>query len=70
MLYEQIHTAVIDGESLPRVPSTPYSEHILVKYLKLDPIRGEWIVTMKAPPGVDPKHHHTGTVLVYTIEGN
>ena len=70
MLYEQIDTAVIDGESLPWVPLTPYSEQILVKYFKLDPIRGEWIVMMKAPPGVElPKHHHTGTVMVYTIEG-
>ena len=25
---------------------------------------------MKAPAGVQlPKHHHTGTVMVYTIEG-
>ena len=26
MLYEQIDTAVIDGESLPWVPLTPYSD--------------------------------------------
>ena len=26
MLYEQIDTAVIDGESLPWVPLTPYAE--------------------------------------------
>ena len=70
MLYEQIDTAVIDGESLPWVPLTPYSEEILLKYFKLDPIRGEWIVLMKVPLGVQlPKHHHTGTVMVYTIEG-
>ena len=70
MLYEQVDTAVIDGESLPWVPLTPYAEKILLKYFKLDPIRGEWIVLMKAPLGVQlPKHHHTGTVMVYTIEG-
>ena len=70
MLYEQIDTAVIDGESLPWVPLTPYTDKILLKYFKLDPIRGEWIVLMKAPRGVSlPKHKHTGTVLVYTIEG-
>ena len=70
MLYEQIDTAVIDGESLPWVPLTPYTDKILLKYFKLDPIRGEWIVLMKAPRGVQlPKHHHTGTVMVYTIEG-
>ena len=70
MLYKQIDTAVIDGESLPWVPLTPYTDKILLKYFKLDPIRGEWIVLMKVPPGVQlPKHHHTGTVMVYTIEG-
>jgi 2,4'-dihydroxyacetophenone dioxygenase len=70
MLYEQIDTAVIDGDKLPWVPLTPYTDQILLKYFKLDPIRGEWIVLMKVPPGVElPRHHHTGTVMVYTIEG-
>ena len=70
MLYEHIDTAVIDGESLPWVPFTPYSENILLKYFKLDPIRGEWIVLMKAPIDMQlPRHHHTGTVMVYTLEG-
>ena len=70
MLYEQVDTAVIDGESLPWVPFTPYTDKILLKYFKLDPIRGEWIVLMKVPRGVSlPKHKHTGTVFVYTIEG-
>ena len=70
MLYEHIDTAVIDGESLPWVPLTPYAEDVLLKYFKLDPIRGEWIVLMKAPLDMQlPKHHHTGTVMVYTIEG-
>ena len=52
MLYKQVDTAVIDGESLPWVPMTPYTDKILLKYFKLDPIRGEWIVLMKVPPGV------------------
>ena len=70
MLYKQVDTAVIDGESLPWVPLMPYSDDILLKYFKLDPIRGDWIVLMKAPLGVElPRHHHTGTALVYTIEG-
>ena len=70
MLYKNIETAVIDGESLPWIPFTPYAENVLLKYFKLDPLRGEWIVLMKVPPGVQlPKHHHTGPVMVYTIEG-
>ena len=70
MLYEHVDTAVIDGESLPWIPFTPYADNVLLKYFKLDPIRGEWIVMMKAPIDMQlPKHHHTGTVMVYTIEG-
>ncbi|WP_218508919.1 2,4'-dihydroxyacetophenone dioxygenase family protein [Variovorax sp. dw_308] len=70
MLFQQVDTAVIDGESLPWVPLVPYADKILLKYFKLDPIKGEWIVMMKTPMGVElPKHHHTGTVMVYTIEG-
>ena len=69
-LYQQIDTAVIDGESLPWVPFTPYSDDVLLKYFKLDPIRGEIIVLMKAPKSMQlPKHHHSGTVVVYTLEG-
>jgi 2,4'-dihydroxyacetophenone dioxygenase len=70
MLYQNVDTAVIDGDTLPWVPFTPYAENVLLKYFKLDPIRGEWIVMMKSPIDMQlPKHHHTGTVLVYTIEG-
>lgn len=70
MLYRDIDTAVIDGDSLPWVPFTPYADNVLLKYFKLDPIRGEWIVMMKAPIDMQlPRHHHTGTVIVYTLEG-
>ena len=70
MLYEQVDTSLVDGESLPWVPFTPYAENVLLKYFKLDPIRGEWIVLMKSPIDMQlPRHHHTGTVMVYTIEG-
>jgi hypothetical protein len=70
MLYEQIETAVVDGDTLPWVPFTPYAENVLLKYFKLDPIRGEWIVLMKSPIDMQlPRHHHSGTVMVYTIEG-
>lgn len=70
MLHEQIHTGVIDDESLPWVPFTPYSDQVFLKYFKLDPVRGEMIVLMKAPAAMQlPKHHHSGTVIVYTISG-
>ncbi|MFC5569035.1 2,4'-dihydroxyacetophenone dioxygenase family protein [Lysobacter yangpyeongensis] len=70
MYHEHVQTAVIDDESLPWVPFAPYTNDVQLKYFKLDPIRGEMIVLMKAPAGMElPRHHHSGTVIVYTIEG-
>lgn len=70
MFYEQVATSVIDDESLPWVPFAPYADDVFLKYFKLDPVRGEMIVLMKAPAGKQlPKHHHSGTVIVYTVEG-
>jgi hypothetical protein len=43
---------------------------VLVKYFKLDPVRGEVIALLKAPAaGQMPIHRHTGTVIVYTLQG-
>ncbi|TDN64031.1 2,4'-dihydroxyacetophenone dioxygenase family protein [Paraburkholderia sp. BL10I2N1] len=70
MFYEKVATECIDDASIPWVPFAPYSTDVLVKYFKLDPTRGETITLLKAPAGVQmPKHHHTGTVIVYTIKG-
>ena len=71
MFYEQIHTSVIDDESIPWVPFEPYNNDVLLKYFKADPIRGETITLLKAPAGAQlPKHHHSGTAIVYTIKGS
>ncbi|VXC01235.1 Cupin [Burkholderia sp. 8Y] len=70
MLFEQIQTACLNDADLPWVPFTPYSEQVMVKYFKLDPIRGETIALLKAPAkGEMPRHRHTGTVIVYTVQG-
>lgn len=70
MFFEKIDTALIDVEALPWVPFLPYSETVFVKAIKVDPIRGEWITLLKAPADVElPRHHHSGTVQVYTISG-
>jgi 2,4'-dihydroxyacetophenone dioxygenase len=70
MLFEQIHTTCLNDAELPWVPFTPYSERVLVKYFRLDPVRGEVIALMKAPAkGAMPRHRHTGTVIVYTVQG-
>jgi quercetin dioxygenase-like cupin family protein len=70
MLYEQIQTSVIDDESVPWIPFTPYADDVFLKYFKLDPVRGETIALLKAPAGKQlPRHHHSGTVIAYTLEG-
>ncbi|SAL05692.1 cupin [Caballeronia arationis] len=70
MLFEQIETACINDADVPWVPFTPYSDKVLVKYFKLDPVRGEVIALLKAPAaGQMPIHRHTGTVIVYTVQG-
>ena len=71
MNFEQIDTAVIDDQSVPWMPFTPYTDQVFLKPFKLDPVRGEMIVLLKAPAGFElPKHHHSGTVIVYTLEGS
>ncbi|TDN58677.1 2,4'-dihydroxyacetophenone dioxygenase family protein [Paraburkholderia sp. BL10I2N1] len=70
MLFEQIETACVQDADIPWVPFSPYSDQVFVKYFKLDPIRGETIALLKAPAtGQMPQHHHTGTVIVYTVQG-
>lgn len=70
MMFEKIDTACIDGDSTPWMPFAPYSDEIFIKYFKIDPVRGETITLLRSPAGAQlPKHHHTGTVIVYTVEG-
>jgi len=70
MFYEAIDTALIDVESLPWMPFTPYSEELQLKLIKADPIRGEWVTLLKVPPKFQlPMHHHSGTVMVWTLKG-
>ncbi|SAL05759.1 cupin [Caballeronia calidae] len=70
MFFDQIQTACINDDDIPWVPFTPYSDKVFIKYFKLDPIRGETITLLKAPAsGKMPMHQHTGTVIVYTLQG-
>ncbi|HLZ65630.1 MAG TPA: 2,4'-dihydroxyacetophenone dioxygenase family protein [Aliidongia sp.] len=69
MLYEQIATTCIADEALPWLPFGP-GRLAQIKYFKCDPIRGEVISILKAPSAAQlPRHHHSGTVIVYTIKG-
>ena len=70
MNYEHVNTSCIDVERLPWIPFAPYSDEVLLKYVKLDPVRGEVIALLKSPPGLQmPRHHHSGTVIVHTLAG-
>jgi hypothetical protein len=70
MLYESIDTGAINEDDLPWMPFAPYNDDVLIKYIKCDPVRGEVISLLKAPSNMTlPKHHHSGTVIVYTIKG-
>ena len=71
MYCDTIDTALIDVEALPWMPFAPYSDEILLKLIKVDPIRGEWTTLLKLPPHTElPMHHHSGTVMVWTVTGS
>jgi quercetin dioxygenase-like cupin family protein len=70
-LHQNVVTSHIDAESLPWVPFTPYSDEVLLKYFKVDPVRGEVVAGFRMPAGADmAAHYHTGTVVVYTVRGS
>jgi len=57
-------------ESLPWLPFSPHSELVSVKLYAADPARGEVVVLLRAPPGVElPSHRSTGTTTIYTLQG-
>ena len=69
-LYEDVETKNVKGRDLPWVPFTPYSDEVLMKYFRIDPVRGEILVSMRFPPGIElQKHYHTGTVIGHTMRG-
>ena len=70
MYFENIDTALIDVEALPWHPFLPYADDVFVKLIKVNPVSGEWVTLLKAPAHVQlPRHHHSGTVMVYTLSG-
>jgi 2,4'-dihydroxyacetophenone dioxygenase len=70
MNYEKITTSYIDAEAYPWIPFAPYSDVVFLKALKVEPVSGTFVTLLKAPGTVQlPRHHHCGTVIVYTISG-
>jgi hypothetical protein len=69
MLYENIEASCFSDESLPWLPMG-FGGEAQVKYFRCDPIRGELIALLKAPSTAKlPRHHHSGTVIIYTLKG-
>ncbi len=69
-LYEDVETKNVKGADLPWVPFTPYRDDVFLKYYRIDPVRGEILVSMKFPPGIQlPTHYHTGIVIGHTVRG-
>ena len=68
--FPSLGASVIDHESMPWIPLAPYSSDIEVKYLRIDPVRGEMIMLFKASPWARlPRCHHCDGAFVYTVEG-
>lgn len=67
---DSVGTALVDVDALPWIPFLPYSDQIFLKLIKVNPVNGEWTTLLKLPAGTElPKHHHAGTVHVYTVAG-
>ena len=70
MKLEDVGTRCIADDSLPWLPLTPHSELASVKLLSADPVRGELIVVLRAPPGIElPRHRTTCATTIYTVQG-
>jgi quercetin dioxygenase-like cupin family protein len=70
LISEEIETNYIGAEDLPWVPFTPFTDQVQLKYFKIDPVRGEVVMSMRMPAGMTlPTHYHTGIVILYTVSG-
>ncbi len=70
MTFEHIDTSCITDDSLPWMPFLPYSDLVSVKLFHADPVRGEVISVLRAPPGVQlPRYRHAGSATIYTVQG-
>jgi 2,4'-dihydroxyacetophenone dioxygenase len=68
--FQEIDTGALNDADTPWMPFAPYDKKVLLKYFKIDPVHGEVITLLKAPAGHEmARHHHTGTVIVYTVQG-
>ena len=67
---QELDVNYMSGADNPWIPFAPLSDQVLLKYWKVDPVRGEIIVSMKMPAGLElPPHYHTGIVIAHTVKG-
>ena len=67
---DDVDTRCIADDSLPWLPLAPYAELVSVKLLSADPVRGEVILVLRAPPGIElPRHRTSGSTTIYTVQG-
>jgi quercetin dioxygenase-like cupin family protein len=70
MASRSIDTSIVNDETLPWMPFLPYSDLVSVKLYRADPVRGEVISVLRAPPGTElPRFHGSGTATIYTVQG-
>jgi hypothetical protein len=65
-----IDTRCIADDGLPWLPLTPHADLASIKLLSADPLHGEVILVLRAPPGIElPRHRTTGATTIYTVQG-
>lgn len=66
----EVDTRIVTDDSRPWLSLRPYAELASIKLLATDPVRGEVIVVLRAPPGIElPRHRTTGSTTIYTVQG-
>jgi quercetin dioxygenase-like cupin family protein len=67
---QELDVNYMSGADNPWIPFTPLSDEVFLKYWKVDPVRGEIVVSMKFPAGLElAPHYHTGIVVGHTVKG-
>ena len=70
MHLSDIDTRCITDDSRPWLPLEPYASRVCVKLLSADPVSGEVILLLRAPPGSElPRHRTSSSTTIYTVQG-
>jgi hypothetical protein len=64
-----IDTRCISDESVPWIPLEPYAGRVCIKLLSADPVSGEVILVLRAPPGTELPRHRTYRISFHPCGG-